>query len=350
MKPIYPLLDRGLLPDSVIRFGIRRLLAQRLRQEEVDQPAAVARRKRAFVEALEKSPIALHTDAANEQHYEVPTEFYQQVLGKYLKYSSGYWPRGVDDIDGSERAMLELSAERAGLADGQEILELGCGWGSMTLYMAETYPKARITAISNSATQRRHILGQAAERGLDNLEVITCDMNDFDTEQRFDRIVSIEMFEHMRNYRELFARVARWLKEDGYCFVHVFCHRDAAYPFEDRGGGDWMARYFFTGGQMPSFDLFEHFQEDVEMLESWKVSGEHYSRTSEAWLERMDANADALRPLFVQTYGDQARRFWVYWRVFFMACAELFGWRGGDEWLVGHYLFRRRRQVAEKAA
>ena len=333
----------------MIRYGIRRLLRQRLRQEQADRPESVQERKLAFVDELKRSPVALHTEAANEQHYEVPTELYQRVLGKYLKYSSGYWPQGVDDIDGSELAMLELSAQRAGLANGQEILELGCGWGSMTLYMAERFPGSRITAVSNSSTQREYILGQARERGLDNLEVLTRDMNVFDIDRRFDRIVSIEMFEHMRNYEELFGRVAGWLKDDGRCFVHVFCHKDVAYPFEDRGDGDWMARYFFTGGQMPSFDLFEHFQRDVELVESWRVSGEHYSRTSEAWLERMDANEETLRPLFDKTYGDQAQRFWVYWRVFFMSCAELFGYRGGDEWLVGHYLFRR-RQAAEKAA
>ena len=349
MNPIHPLLDRGYLPDPVIRFGIRRLLAQRLRQEQATDAAAVRQRKAAFVEELSSSPIALHTDAANEQHYEVPTELYLAVLGKYMKYSSGYWPEGVKDIDGSELAMLELSAERAGLSDGQEILELGCGWGSMTLFMAERFPGSRITAVSNSSTQRQHILSQAKARGLENLEVLTRDMNDFDIDRRFDRIVSIEMFEHMRNYQQLFARVARWLKDDGFCFVHVFCHKDVAYPFEDRGDGDWMARYFFTGGQMPSFDLFEHFQDDVEMVESWKVSGEHYSRTSEAWLERMDQNEKELAPLFEKTYGEEAKKFWVYWRVFFMSCAELFGYRGGEEWLVGHYLFRR-RQVAERAA
>ena len=246
--------------------------------------------------------------------------------------------------------MLELSSRRARLEDGQDVLELGCGWGSMTLYMAERYPASRILGVSNSASQRRFILERSAARGLTNVEILTCDVNRLELDRRFDRVVSIEMFEHVRNYERLFSRVASWMRPRAELFVHVFCHRHVAYPFEDRGDGDWMARHFFTGGLMPSADLFEHFREAVEIEESWLVPGVHYARTSEAWLANMDHHREDLWPILERTYGtDQVRRFWVYWRVFFMACAELFGFRHGQEWMVAHQRFRR-REPATRAA
>lgn len=338
------ILARDLLPDPVIRFGIRRLLKARLHGDDVDDPVALESRMQDFVAMLENSPLALHTDDANTQHYEVPTEFFQRVLGKRLKYSSCYFDPendvgGIgDDLDRAEEDMLRLTAERADLQDGQDILELGCGWGSLTLYMAERFPDARILAVSNSATQKEFIDARARELGLNHLEVLTADMRHLDLERRFDRVVSVEMFEHMRNYRLLLQRVASWLRPDGKLFVHIFCHRALAYVFETQGPTDWMGRYFFTGGIMPSVDLLGRFDDALQVEAQWEVNGRHYQKTSEAWLRNMDRQKQAILPILEQVYGaDQQLRWWVYWRVFFLACAELFGFRGGQEWLVGHY-------------
>jgi cyclopropane-fatty-acyl-phospholipid synthase len=282
---------------------------------------------------LRDGPVAPVPEKANEQHYEVPAEFFLGALGRHLKYSSAYWPVGVESLDEAEATMLALTCERADLQDGQEILELGCGWGSLTLWMAEHYPNARITAVSNSASQREFILGRAPG----NVEVITADMNEFDVDRKFDRVVSVEMFEHMRNYDELFRRVARWLKEDGKLFVHVFCHKEHAYPFETEGDDNWMGRYFFTGGQMPSFDLFRSVQDSLALEEAWEVNGTHYGKTSEAWLENLDARRDAVLPVLERTYGrKEAARWFHRWRLFFLACAELFAFRSGKEWVVSH--------------
>ncbi len=331
-------IERERVPDFLLRFGIRRLLERRLRQET--ERARTENTPARFAEELARSPIAIHTRDANEQHYEVPTSFFQTVLGPRLKYSSCWWDRNTSGLAGAEERMLALTCERARLADGQDILELGCGWGSLSLFMAERYRRARITAVSNSRTQKEFIDAEARRRGLDNLTVITSDMNDFDTERRFDRVVSVEMFEHMRNYALLLERIRRWQKPGGELFVHIFCHERFAYPFETDGDNDWMARYFFTGGIMPSFDLLARFDRDLHVAESWKVNGRHYSWTLEAWLERMDANRPALWPLFVETYGaGQARTWWVYWRIFFLSCSELFAYGGGNEWYVGHYRF-----------
>lgn len=328
------LIQLGLLPDRLVRFGIKRLLLQRIRQE------LNLKRKSSFIDSMRKGPVAIQTAAANEQHYEVPTEFYLKVLGHRLKYSSCLWTKEIRDLDSSELAMLDLTVGRAGIIDGMDILELGCGWGSLTLYMAARFPGCHITAVSNSRTQKAFIDAQAAKQGLKNVSIITADMNDFQAPAKYDRIVSVEMFEHMRNYEMLLERIASWLKTDGRLFVHIFVHDQLAYPFETGEENDWMARYFFTGGLMPSFDIFTYFSRHLSVEQSWAVNGTHYEKTLNAWLEKMDTQRKELTPLFKSTYGKDWQTWWAYWRIFFMACAELFGYHQGKEWYVGHYLLR----------
>lgn len=335
------LLEKNLLPDWLIRLGIRRLLRQRLREIEHPSPEIQVAE---FAERLRAMPIAVNTAESKEQHYEVPTLFYQKCLGPRLKYSSAFYGRGDETLAEAEEQMLALTCARAQLTDGLEILELGCGWGSLTLWMAEKYPSARITGVSHSRTQREHILSVAQQRGLTNVTIVTCDMNDFTADPgRYDRVVSVEMFEHMKNWPRLMTNIARWLRPGGLFFAHVFVHARFAYHFEVCDETDWMSKYFFTGGMMPAHDLFTHFQDDLKLIDSWKVNGTHYAKTAEHWLQNMDAHRAEIMPLFTQTYGAaQAVRWWVYWRVFYLACAELWNFRDGEEWHVSHYLFRRR--------
>jgi cyclopropane-fatty-acyl-phospholipid synthase len=341
-QSLIALTERGLMPDVLIRAGIRSLLKQRLASLPLQDTQAAKAYLADFLHSMSAAPIALVPEKANEQHYEAPTEFFLRALGQRLKYSSCYWPQGVSSLDEAEIAALRETCARAGLEDGQRILELGCGWGSLSLWMAEHYPASQITAVSNSRTQREHILGRAAAAGFSNLQVITCDMNDFDISERFDRIVSVEMFEHIRNWPRLFGRVAGWLRPGGQFFMHVFCHRALPYPFEVQDESDWMSQYFFSGGMMPSFDLPAlAAQGALELAQSWRWNGSHYEKTSNAWLANMDKHKAALWPVMAQAYGAESTQlWWTRWRIFFMACAELFGYRKGEEWLVGHYLFR----------
>lgn len=344
--------ERGYVPDFITRQGIRQLLRTRLREIPDDVEADKAAMLR-FIDELRQSPIALHTEAANAQHYEVPTEFFKLVLGPRLKYSSCYYQSGNESLAAAEEAMLNITCERAQIVDGQSILELGCGWGSLTLWMAEKFPNAKITAVSNSAVQRRYIEAQCASRGLQNVKVLTSDMNDFayrhDRFAYYDRVVSVEMFEHMRNYKQLFHQIGKWLKPDGYLFFHIFSHDHFAYPFAIAGDDDWMAKHFFTGGIMPSDDLVLYFQDDLVLANHWRLNGRHYGQTSEHWLSNLDKNREAALSA-LSTHAPQelngepfvAARQLRRWRIFFMACAELFNFDRGRQWGVSHYLFKPR--------
>jgi len=336
------LAEKGVLPDTLIRFGIKRLCSQRLAEATSFSEDEMEKEHATWIDVLKESPIALVPEKANEQHYEVPPRLFELVLGKKLKYSSGFWPEGVSTLDQSENAMLSLTCERAGLVDGHDILELGCGWGSLTLFMAEHFPTSKITAVSNSIDQRQFIEARCGKLNLKNVEVITADMNDFETNKIFNRVVSIEMFEHMRNYEKLLGRVNTWLKSDGKLFVHIFSHQKVAYPFEDNDDGDWMAREFFSGGQMPSHRLLMSFSEQMQIEKDWRVSGIHYEKTSLAWLQKMDQNKAEVLELFKKTYGEKDAGSWLQrWRIFFMSCEVLFGFNRGAEWGVSHYLFEK---------
>lgn len=337
------LIEKNILPDWIIRRGIRHLLRVRLREESAGGPEAQATRRTRLIEIMRKSPIAVATSTANAQHYEVPARFFELCLGKRLKYSCALWNDHTPSLDAAEEAMLDLTCIRAQIEDGQSILDLGCGWGSLSLYMAERFPNAEITAVSNSISQGKFIDSRARAAGLRRLRVITADANDLQMDKRFDRIVSVEMFEHVRNPEALMARIASWMKPDARFFMHIFCHKWFPYFFEVRDETDWIAQHFFTGGMMPSANLPLEFQKDLECVERWDVNGLHYQRTAKAWLANMDRNQKAILDVLAKSCGaDNAQKMFATWRVFFMSCAELFGYRNGTEWLVCHYLFRRR--------
>jgi cyclopropane-fatty-acyl-phospholipid synthase len=334
--------ETGLVPDSVIRAGIRRLLENKRREIRADDIEYSAATLNGFVTMMNESPVALVPELANEQHYEVPAEFFTRVMGDHLKYSCCYWPEGVETITEAEAAALDQTCKRADIRNGMQVLDMGCGWGSLSLWIAEHYPEVEVSSVSNSSSQRAYIVSRAKERGLNNVNVVVCDMNDFDAPRRYDRIVSIEMFEHMRNYGELFRRIDNWLLPGGRFFMHVFCHRTTPYEYLDKGPGDWMSRHFFSGGIMPSADLPLRFPAHLNIERRWHWNGRHYAKTLNAWLAQADANKEQIMPVLADCYGEEnASLWWQRWRIFFMACAELFDYHGGEEWFVGHYLFRK---------
>jgi len=332
--------ERGWVSDALLRKAIRGLCRQRLHLEDRGTCEANREALEAFLERMSSSPIAPVPARANEQHYELPAEFFVGVLGPHRKYSCCHWGPETRSLVDAERSALAITCQRAEIADGQEILELGCGWGSLSLWMAKHFPNSRITAVSNSGTQRKFIENLAARESISNLRVITADMNEFSPQGRYDRVVSVEMFEHMRNYEALLARIGRWLEHDGKLFIHIFSHRRFTYAFEPAGDDDWMARHFFTGGMMPGDDLPARFQRDLRLARQWRWSGTHYEKTANAWLMNLDRRRDELLPVLAAVYGPgDAIRWFHRWRIFFLACAELFGYASGEEWGVSHYLF-----------
>ncbi|KAF9269325.1 S-adenosyl-L-methionine-dependent methyltransferase [Marasmius fiardii PR-910] len=347
----YGLLDRGLVPDFILRRVIRALVRQRLREIDHGSLEANHAAKTEWIAGVKaRKTIADVPDKANEQHYEVSTDFILSTLGPYAKYSSCLYPTGKETLEEAEILMLESYCEKAQLVDGLDILDLGCGWGSLSLYLAQKYPNSRIVGLSNSTTQKAYIDKIAESRGFNNLEIITADVNthEFEETRRFDRIISIEMFEHMKNYQTLLKKISTWLKsQDSLLFIHIFCHITTPYHFEE--GDGWMAKNFFSGGTMPSFDLFTYFQDDLMLIKSWYLSGMNYSRTLEDWLKIQDKNRKAgLEELLKDAKKkgsdpSEAEKTFYRFRVFYMACSELFRMNGGQEWGVGHYLFRPRK-------
>ena len=335
-------LASGLVPDRLLRRVILSRVKGLERNFDRLTPEEQAAREAAVVAEFESGAIAVNADDANRQHYDLPPEFFESVLGPRRKYSCCYWGGGIAGLAQAEEAMLELTAERTGLGDGQDILDLGCGWGSLSLWAAERYPHSHVLAMSNSHTQRRFIEELREEKGLGNLEVVTAEVGEFAPQRRFDRVVSIEMFEHVRNHRALMQRVAGWLRPEGRLFVHVFCHRRHLYAFEPDAGGGWMTRHFFSGGIMPSSDYLPRYQDDLNLLDRWEVNGRHYALTLRSWLENLDRHRNEVLPLLAATYGhDRARLWFAYWRIFFMACEETFALDSGRAYFVAHYLFSK---------
>mmetsp|Transcript_23941 Transcript_23941/g.36219 ORF Transcript_23941/g.36219 Transcript_23941/m.36219 type:complete len:418 (+) Transcript_23941:107-1360(+) len=353
---LIPLVYAGLVPDFLIRLGIRIQCRNHLAVLHSDSVEVEQQQKMEIVQELHTMPIAIETDAANDQHYEVPAKFYDYCLGPCKKYSSGLWPSSKTTFEESEVAMLDLYCEKAGVKDGMHIVDLGCGWGSLTLHLIAKYPNCKITSISNSNSQREYILSTAKARGnnVENINVITCNVAN-DTEGKLDvvkgndLVMTVEMFEHMKNYQQLLEKVVQFLKPNGKLFVHIFTHKDFCYHF-DKG---WMSDNFFTGGTMPSDDLLLYFAKDFSAEKHWRVNGSNYEKTSNAWLDNLDKawHAGDLKPVLKEAYGEGSERKWyINWRLFFFACAELFGLDNGNEWIVSLYLFQKREKKAATLA
>jgi cyclopropane-fatty-acyl-phospholipid synthase len=337
------LAESGKLPDALIRQGIRDLVKKRLIEINANDCEAGTAKLTQFINNMNHANIAEVPQLANTQHYEVPAEFFYYCLGGQRKYSSCFWMLDTEDLDDAEILALNQTCDHADIQDGQQILELGCGWGSLSMWMAIRFPNAQITGVSNSSSQREYITQRAKSLGITNLNIITADMNVFEAAEQYDRIVSVEMFEHMRNWSVLYSKIANWLKPNGLFFKHIFVHRNTPYLFEVQDKNDWMSEFFFSGGMMPSDDLPLHFQDDIKLIERWRWDGTHYEKTANAWLQNMDANAKAITPILAATYGAENVEMWRNrWRMFYMACAELFGLNNGQEWWVTHYLFEKR--------
>ena len=335
------MIEKGFISDLLVRIGIRALLRKRLIDISSSECELADKNQMKMISVMNASPIAMNTSSANEQHYEVPPEFYKLVLGERFKYSCCFWDEDTNDLDHAEINALEITCKRAMLNDGQAILDMGCGWGSLSLWIAENYPNTSVLSVSNSKTQKLFIENIAKSKNLTNIHVITEDMKEFNTDKKFDRIVSLEMFEHMKNYKKLFNRVSSWLKDDGLFFMHIFCHKTVPYEFIDNGPNDWMSRHFFTGGIMPSDDLPLFFQDDLSIMKRWRWNGNHYAKTCNAWLKKMDSQESTVMPVLEKAYGDNNKQWRQRWRIFFMSCAELFAFNGGNEWYVSHYLFKK---------
>jgi cyclopropane-fatty-acyl-phospholipid synthase len=336
------LLHTDRVPDWLTRLGLRIILRRSTRQRYRSSIEERDAQRRDLIQKLKRSPIATHPNDANRQHYRVPPAFFELVLGRRLKYSCCHWPKGIRTLDEAEDAMLSLSCRRARLRDDLDVLDLGCGWGSLSLWIAEHYPACRVTSVSNSPEQITYIEKRCRERGYDNVETLVADVNHLRIDRRFDRIMSIEMFEHMKNYERLMGRIASILKPGGMLFVHVFSHREFAFEFEEDDPNDWMAQTFFSGGTMPSDDLLLHFQRDLHLIDHWRLSGAHYAKTLRAWLEKLDRHKPDVRNVLRQAYGPDHETEWlVNWRLFFMACEETWALRGGREYIVSHYLFEK---------
>jgi len=335
------MVEKGLIPDLLVRIGIRALLRKRLIDINSSECELADKNQMKMISVMNNSPIAMNTSSANEQHYEVLPEFYELVLGERFKYSCCFWGEDTNNLDTAEINALKITCKRAKLSDGQTVLDMGCGWGSLSLWIAENYPNSSVLSVSNSKTQKTFIENIAKSKNFTNINVITKDMKEFNTDKKFDRIVSLEMFEHMKNYKKLFNRVSKWLNNDGLFFMHIFCHKTVPYEFIDNGPNDWMSRHFFTGGIMPSDDLPLFFQDDLSIAKRWRWNGNHYAKTCNAWLKRMDSQESTIMPVLERVYGDNKKKWQQRWRIFFMSCSELFAFSGGNEWYVSHYLFKK---------
>ena len=336
------LTELGIIPESVLRIAIKKIIQQRLSEIPIHAQERESKKTR-FIEELRSSPIALSTNQANEQHYEVPPPFFQEIMGSHLKYSCGWFDENTTSLDTAEENMLKLYIERLGIRNHQRVLDLGCGWGSFTLFAAEKFPKSDFVAVSNSNDQIDFINNTAKARSLGNVEAIKQDMNDLSLEGSFDRIISIEMFEHMRNYGALLKKLRDHLQNNGKLFVHIFTHRDHPYPYEVRGPSDWMSKYFFTAGLMPSQDIFSYFEEDFLVEQNWKINGSHYAKTCNLWLQNHYRNKKTILDIFRGHYPNP-RLWFVRWQLFFIACEELFACNEGKEWFVSHYLLTPRQE------
>ena len=327
------LAESGFIPDVLIKIAARYISNKRLNEQSVDD------NKDKIITVLSRGAVAEKTYDANEQHYEVPPEFFKYVLGTNLKYSCSLF-NDVDSLDDAEESMLKLYMDRADIKDGHEVLDLGCGWGSFSLYVAERYPNINITSVSNSSDQIAYIKNEAHKKDLLNIKAFRMDVNNLELNKQFDRIVSIEMFEHLRNYKLILNSLNHALKSDGKLFIHIFCHKKLTYLYEVKNNLDWMTKYFFQGGIMPSKDIFQYFEGELEMINQWDINGNHYSKTCKAWLNNHYKNKKKILDIFEKHY-DEPKIWFNRWRIFFLSCEAFFALNNGKEYFVGHYLFKK---------